>query len=490
MTTAAVNLKKYFLPYQERFIQDRHPHVLRRKSRRCGITYACAFKDVRQRVEQCEKALPPLDCWFTSQDLDTAKEYIRDCRRWLKLYEAVQAKIDEQWMEVEERDAETGRVATIQVRTFVVEFPNGARITALSSNPNALHGKGGDVRIDEWAWHKKGGAIYDEAGPCIRWGGGQLIAFSNPSVEGTPFDAECAKAKAERVLPPEQRFWSYEEITILDAIREGLVEKIRRLRRPATEEEKQAFLAECRAECRTEEAWLRNYMCTSASASASYLPFDLLGACESDRASETWADAPVNFGTLYAGIDIGRTHDLTVMWIAEMLGDVLWTRAILALRGVAFRRQLDTFVDLAARGRIARIAIDAGGIGMNLAEDLARRLGDGRVDQVHLGTSVQEDLAARLLGRFQDRTIRIPVSGTLKDDLLGVRRIDLAGGGVRLETIRTAEGHADRFWAAALLCRAAQTGADCGPIREDSYAGRPCQAALVGAAASEGGFKW
>jgi len=485
-----VNLKKYFLPYQERFVLDDHPHVLRRKSRRCGITYACAFKDVRQRVEQCEKSLAPRDCWFTSQDLDTAKEYIRDCKHWLKLYSAVQARVDEEWMEVEARDPETHQIAKTQVKTYYVEFPNGARITALSSNPNALHGKGGDVRIDEWAWHKDGGAVYDEAGPCIRWGGGQLVAFSNPSVEGTPFDAECAKAKAELALPPESRFWSYEEISILDAVREGLVEKIRRLKRPATDAEKQAFIEECRRECRTEEAWLRNYMCVSASASASFIPFDAMVACESDRATETWPEDLGRMGPVYMGIDIGRTHDLTVAWIAELLGDVLWTRAILVMHNVTFKRQIEEFVSLAARYQVARVAIDAGGIGMNLAEDLARKLGELRVDQVHLGVSVQEELASRLLSRFQDRSIRIPVSGALKDDLLGVRRIDLAGGGVRLETVRTAAGHADRFWAGALLCRAAQTGAEFGPVREGSYAGRPMQAALVGAAVSEGGIRW
>jgi phage FluMu gp28-like protein len=392
-------------------------------------------------------------------------------------------------MEVEQRDPETQKIAKTQVKTFYVEFPNGARITALSSNPNALHGKGGDVRIDEWAWHKDGGAVYDEAGPCIRWGGGQLVAFSNPSIEGTPFDAECAKAKAELSLPPENRFWSYEEISILDAVREGLVEKIRKLKRPATEDEKRAFIDECRRECRTEEAWLRNYMCVSASASAAFIPFDLLVACESDRATEAWPEGLGRMGPVYMGIDIGRTHDLTVAWIAELLGDVLWTRAIVVMHNVTFARQREEFKGLAKRYQVARVAIDAGGIGMNLAEDLARDLGEFRVDQVHLGASVQADLAGQLLGRFQDRSIRIPVSGVLKDDLLGVRRIDLAGGGVRLETVRTAAGHADRFWAGALLCRAAQSGREFGPIREGSFAGKAYQGALVGAA-GEGGFRW
>jgi phage FluMu gp28-like protein len=479
-----------WMPRQAWLIQNRHKHVLARKHRRGGFTFALAYKDVRDTVEQCIKDLPKEDCWFTSQDLPTAKEYIRDAANFTKVFAAVQTTVDEAWLDFEERDPDTQKLSKAQIKTYYIEFPNGARITAMSSNPNALHGRGGRVRIDEMAWHKDAGKMYDEAGPCIKWGGNMVI-ISNPSIEGTAFDSLCDDAKAELHLPPEKRFWSYNEITIYDSVREGLVEKVRRLSRPATEAEKQEFIDECRRECRTEEAWLRNYMCVSASASAAFIPFDTIVACESDRATEVWADdAARPMGPVYMGIDIGRTHDLTVAWIAELLGDVLWTRAIHVYKGVTFARQREEFKGLAKRYQVARVAIDAGGIGMNVAEDLARDLGELRVDQVHLGVTVQADLASRLLQRFQDRTIRIPVSGALKDDLLGVRRVDLAGGGVRLETVRTAAGHADRFWAAALLCRAAQSGQEFGPIREGSYAGMPCQAALVGAAAGEGGITW
>jgi len=482
--TQSINLTKYFMPYQEAWIEDEHPHLLGRKARRTGWTYAEAFKHTRRRVRQCEEKLPRLDQWFTSQDYDTAKEYIRYVAFWLGLYKAVEkhTRTDEEILRLDDGS---------EVKTSYVEFPNGARITALSANPNAIHGRGGDVTLDEHAHHKRGHAMFDEAGPCIRWGGGQLAVFSNPAVEGTCFDQLCGQAKAEMSLPPAGRFWSYHEVTLLEAVEQGLVEKIRGLKRRATPAERAAFVATCRKECLTEEVWLRNYMCVSASAAGAYLPIDLVASCEDPSITMQWVDAPAYlWGPMYLGVDIGRSHDLTVGWLLQRLGDVLWTRAVAVWQNAPFRVQREGIAALAKAARVSRIAVDAGGIGMQLAEELTQTFGTARVESVHLGASVQEDLAARMRARFEDRTIRIPADPDTRDDLRSVRRIVLAGGGVRLETPRTDKGHADRFWALALAVRAATLGAEVGPADPATVATQPFAAALVGADRAEGGFAW
>jgi phage FluMu gp28-like protein len=179
-----------------------------------------------------------------------------------------------------------------------------------------------------------------------------------------------------------------------------------------------------------------------------------------------------------------------VAWADERVGDVFWTRAVLVMEKTPFRLQRERIEDLARRSRFSRMAVDAGGIGMQLAEELTRTFGEGRVDSIHLGAPVQEDLAARLKSQFEDRRCRIPRDPIVRDDLHQPRKVLLPGGGVRLEVPRTGIGHADRFWAKALAGRAAMTGGECGPIREGSFAGRPCQAALVGASAREGGIRW
>jgi phage FluMu gp28-like protein len=35
---------------------------------------------------------------------------------------------------------------------------------------------------------------------------------------------------------------------------------------------------------------------------------------------------PAEGGPLYAGFDVGRKRDLSVLWVLEKVGDVFWTR--------------------------------------------------------------------------------------------------------------------------------------------------------------------
>lgn len=60
------------------------------------------------------------------------------------------------------------------------------------------------------------------------------------------------------------------------------------------------------------------------------LEYDLIAACEYGQ-GENWeidcaAQRPQ--GRLFAGLDIGRHKDLTVLWVLEQLGDVLYTRMV------------------------------------------------------------------------------------------------------------------------------------------------------------------
>ena len=68
--------------------------------------------------------------------------------------------------------------------------------------------------------------------------------------------------------------------------------------------------------------------------------------------------------------------------------------------------------------------------------------------KLHMATCLKE--------RFEDRRIRIPAGNTtLRADLHAVRKIAGPTGQVRLMAEETADGHADRFWALALMASAA-----------------------------------
>ena len=53
---------------------------------------------------------------------------------------------------------------------LAVEFANGRRIHALSSNPRALRGRGGKLVVDEYAHHDQSDELWRAAQAVVPWG--------------------------------------------------------------------------------------------------------------------------------------------------------------------------------------------------------------------------------------------------------------------------------------------------------------------------------
>lgn len=188
------------------------------------------------------------------------------------------------------------------------------------------------------------------------------------------------------------------------------------------------------------------------------IPYEDILACEADG---LWpgGEPPVKNGRgardrheLYLGVDIGRTRDRTVVWTWERIGDVLWCREVLVLENAPFSEQRDA-IRRRLRHGVVSCAVDKGGIGFQLAEELTRLRPDV-VSAVQLTGGVQGRLARRLAVAFAERKLRIPADAELRSDLRLVRRTRVVGGVDRIETSRGPSGHADRFWAAALALEA------------------------------------
>ena len=119
----------------------------------------------------------------------------------------------------------------------------------------------------------------------------------------------------------------------------------------------------------------------------------------------------------------------------ELVGDVAWTREVVELRDASFATQDDELDTLVNRYRPGRIAMDQTGMGEKPVEDAMRRYGSQRVEDVK---------------------IRILKSTAIRQDLHAVRRAAGPTGAPRLVASDDTDGHADRFWAAALAWRAAE----------------------------------
>src|SRR5436309_9141032 len=146
----------YFLPYQVDWIWDGAPLKLIEKSRQVGISYADAYDSVRKVCRRGAR----LDVWISSRDEAQAKLYIEDCKRWARILQTAARDMGE--MLVDRKS---------NCSAYVLEFASGLRIYSLSSNPNALAGKRGHVKLDEFALHQDQRLLYRVAKPVTTWGG-------------------------------------------------------------------------------------------------------------------------------------------------------------------------------------------------------------------------------------------------------------------------------------------------------------------------------
>jgi len=436
--------KKYFLPYQRAWILDGSSSKLWDKSRRIGATYAESFDAVSKRNKIDHRR----DYWFSSADESAAMEFAMYSRQWCEIIEAVVKEFTEQL------EDDKG----YRYNNYVVEFPNGSRINCMSSNPRRFRSKGGDVCLDEFDWHDSPGPMLDASLPATTWGY-DIKILTTRNGEGSEFDKLVKKARkiaSAQATARELRTlnWSYHLTPITVAVEQGLAEKIRKLDHidPAVRQE---FLDDCRARCRSEDAFNQEYMCIPSAAASTLISYDAYQSCESADCLRDLVHHSEANRTYFFGGDIGREKHLTVFWIAELVGDVLIARKIVRLEKTPYHVQLKVASDLLDNHNILRACIDATGIGDMLVETLQKQFGEYRVEKIKFTSNSKEHLASITLGRFEDKLIRVPDDPKIRESFHTVRKTITAAGNTRYDAAQTDDGHADDFWACACCNEAA-----------------------------------
>ena len=457
--------KTMFLPYQAADIRDTARFQIREKARRIGETYGYAYKYTFKR------AAKPGKTYYTANDTGTVLEFIDYCAFFGRFLNSAFEAFDEELIIEEEK-----------ILTKVLRFRDGGQIIGLSSNPLGLHGKGGDVIGDEFAYHKQAGTMWEAMQATAKWGD-DIVVLSTHTSDASPFNRLCNDAKKlyrlahDRGIKPRawvaERWhvtdelhrlaldngllpWSYRRTTIQDAVEQGLVEKINSTK--GTKYTREDYLKECRASCTTEDQWRRQYLCEPSSDASALLPYNLILGCVSDQALRPVSDCT----NLYQGGDFARRGHNTSICTGEQLGDVLWLRDVIRLKGAPWREQLGRIGAIATLPQFRRGAYDQTGMGDMPVEELQRLYGEWRIQGVKFTQQSKVNLANPLRRRFDDRAIRIPNDQALFDSLNKVRAVTTADGRTLFEASDDNDEHADDFWALALLNEAAgQTG---GPV--------------------------
>ena len=420
----------YFLPYQLRWLNDNSKVKIWEKSRRIGATYVQSYEDVRDCINRKVPAV-----WFSSADESAAKEYIDYCEQWVKIFHMSAKRLGEVIIDSEK-----------DIKALVIEFKNGTKIHALSSNPKGFRSKGGKVVLDEFAFHNNAEELWKAARPCVTWGYPLRILSTHNG-------QNCLYYKFIDQVNKGQLKWSLHKTPIQVAVSEGLVDKI--YQRETSKEEQESWMKNEQDNCFDEYTWLQEYCCVAVDEACAFLPYDLITTCEMDDVIKPLSEIKNDF---YVGMDIGRRKDLTVIWVLEKFENILYTRAVIELEKMPFHKQEEILSEVLSLRNFRRCCMDSTGIGMQLSEEAQRKFGQFRVEPVMFTNRIKEELAYTVRTNFENRTVFIPKEHKIREDLHSIRRITTIANNIRFDADHSENGHADRFWALSLALHAAGSG--------------------------------
>lgn len=449
-----------FLPYQGLWIKDKSRLKLMEKARQIGLSWSTAWACDERTAMQGNKH----DQWISSRDDIQARLFIEDCKMWAKVLSIAAEDLGEVVLDPKDK-----------ISAYVLRFANGRRINSMSSNPDAQAGKRGGRVLDEFALNPDPRKLWSIAYPGITWGGSLEVISTHRGSKN--FFNDLIREAREQGNP---KGISLHRVTLADALDQGFLWKLQQSLPDDDERQgmdEAAYFDFVKAGCADEESFLQEYMCQPADDNAAFLEYDLIAAAEYGRDLD-WQTH--ENGRLYAGIDIGRKKDLTVLWLLERLGDTLYTRAVICLQNMRKSAQEAILWPIIAKAE--RTCIDATGLGIGWADDAQDKFGTYRVEPVTFTPRVKEELAYPVRSTMEDRRLRIPYDKHIRADLRAVTKQTTAAGNIRFTAERTPDGHSDRFWALALAIHAAEaptmqieyqtTGQSRSSSRLDGFMGR------------------
>lgn len=426
----------FFLGFQQAWSADEHIMLLAEKSRQIGWTWTSAH-GLARRHALAEYAL---DTWGTSRDDLQAMLAVQDCKKFADI---LHAGAQDMGMQVLDQTGSSGHV---------LKFANGTVYYSLSSNPDAQAGKRGNRVGDEFALNKDNRMLYAVMEPGVTWGG-FIWLFSTHRGSANYFNQLLQEARHKN----NPKGWHVYRVTLQDALDCGLLYKLQAKLAAANPADprigmdESAYFDFVKSKAADDETFAQEYMCVPSDDASAFVSYALIDGCKYAPVVD-WGT--IGLGDLYLGVDIGRTHDLTCFWLIEQVTGTLFTRAIVRMQNATFDAQETEFYRLMALPRMRRACIDQTGIGRQFAERAEKRF-PNRAEGITFTAPVKETLAYPLKAAMEDRTFRMPDDAKACAAFRSIRKETTSAGNIRFAGERTADGHADEFWAAALAVHAA-----------------------------------
>lgn len=380
--------------YQRDWIRDDSRFRLLLKSRQTGFSYATGLEVMLGALARDENQI------VVSASQDQSDIVRRYCTLWADKY----------------------AVEYLEDGNSLI-MPGGKRCIFLPCNPRTVQGYTGDLYLDEFAWHMKNRLMWSTVIPIATQGRKRVTVISTPYTETDMFGELVAN-------PDKYNRFSRHTVTIHDAIRDGL---------PVDIEDIRSLLDDI--------SFAQAYECKFFSDALSLLSPDEVRAAFDDgclRHVPDWVSG---------GVDIGRYKDLTALILAEEYLEngekLVAVRHMDTMSGMAFDAQKSHIASVIESWKIKRMAVDATGIGANLAEDM-QKLYPGKIIPTTFTREKKEAWALGVKKLFESGKIRIPNDRDLVMQLHSIKRKPTEKGFTYDADRNERVKHADLFWALAL----------------------------------------
>ncbi len=437
--------RRLLLEYQKRWVDDSSRWKFGLMSRQVGKDFSAGYEGVVDCILK-ELEGKKTDWLIVAPSERQSLESLGKWKAWAEAFKVV----TETWEE-ERRDGHESLL-----KSAMITFPRGSRVIAVPGKPDTVRGYSANVLLTEFAFFEQPDATWRAILPSItnplRGGEKKVRLITTPNGIGNKaYDLWVTNFRSGQGASPEKNGhrWACHFVDIHKAVAEKL---------PVNIEELRAALNDA-------EGWAQEFECEFLDVQSTLLPYELIASCESSEASaaapaDFWLRAAAGAPPLVMGIDFGRRRDLTVAWTNAQLGDVAQTVEVLELEKMSTPEQVELLRPRLRQAR--RVSLDYTGPGIGLGDYLVKEFGEwdpaghkfGKIELCSFTPSLKVEVFSKLRMAFEKRSLRVPVSRSIREDLHSVNRVTSAAGQISYRAPHNADGHADRCTALALAWRA------------------------------------
>lgn len=202
------NSKPVFLPYQYKYaktvLKSKNLVTIVEKSRRIGLSWAdaCLATVQAARSDGCNH-------FYIGYNHQMSEQYINDVAFWAKALNIVCSKIDVKVIDENDKS----------ILAYRIKFLSGYQVIALSSRPNNLRSRKGNITIDECAFHQDFGEIVKSSLAAVVWGY-NVRFISTHNGKDSKFNQLCNDVKAGKYK------YNHLKIPFKIAVKNGLAKRV------------------------------------------------------------------------------------------------------------------------------------------------------------------------------------------------------------------------------------------------------------------------